>query len=984
MKNKRITRNSTCGSIGLPVDLACERCKVSISRAFKNGVQTKKVKRCTQPWVSKWGTHREIRFVRHFNEVQNFLGNTNKDGDILVDTYLYTQTKSSNKVNEVCPQNSQSDASSPTIDNQTSTSTNDPSPSTNAPPSTENTVQVPASITHMQNESDNNVSDPVCNMDKERVSNRMDTNTSQSIRTQDESNIGTVPKSHTVIHKSHLSSLKSKAKMYDALSKNICRNDYKGNSVADNMLGFAASCLPQAGYDGIARVLPFIVGSFLQNSGITYNRDKLVTSLPSNMTIKKMVEDNAVDNILLTQDSIRKNRFIYICCDKGNKKGNKNLPKFICWYDYDDKKVKVFMIDCDCTDESTEDVALALKHSLERVFPDGVEVKLVGQCTDSGGGGTKHALQRALAEHNLLLEDCYLVATCSLHNIQTMLRNAILTVMGEGGQDEKGNYNMNVMQMLHGAYNIQNYHEQEGLKQLWSYLNDDALTTKFKKLEEPVLTRWWLVGACACSFRDSVKQWIKICGAIRNSAPSNSAPSKISSCTLNLTEQKPIMNDLDMLCSLHEFFIFPHFKYLQLGDTVVGSTPSFQARHLLLRYFLMNEDIEKMKNEWTTLEKFKDYRESLEQLNTEDKVVQNKKRTHLFTIMQASLHKHFCPWAENLFFLAIFSDQPAARLVVRILLGQSMKHRRNEVESYFDMEHNKIIDLNRYAIFLENKVSTDTINTTRQIPFVRENAPTLTNIANGVNIWDEDNTLPCISHFKEIYTQRYSALPTNTQFGERGVKESGYVSLGRRNESSRSVLAISRGKLLPESMAIGKSEIQTTEESKVKQLQGKKKAKIMLREFFVHNDKIKQLIHKRKQDGFDVNEERRCIKKVLTNRAMQFKSTRITKQVQKVISTVNDNPAPNVYQRRTGQTLTPLIEGKIQFGKMLKKHNMEAVKGELLARGLGDKFDNNTNWTNLLKILKEHEKNKKYFTPLTNYDAFKWNCNQVGPDGKLL
>jgi len=978
MTNKRVTRNSSCGLIGLPVDLACERCKKSISRAFENGVQPKRVMRCTQPWVSKWGTHREIRFVRHFNEVNDFLGNTNKDGDILVDTYLYTQTKSSNNVNEVCPQNNQSDASSPTIDSQTSPSTNDPSPSTNAPPSTENTVTAPASIPHIQNESHNNLSDPVRNNDIERVSNRMDTDT------QDEINIGTLPKSHTVIHKSHLSSYKSKAKMYDTLSNNISRKYYQGNVVADNMLGFAASCLPQAGYDGIARVLPFIIGSFLQNCGISYNRDKLVTSLPSNMTIKKMVEDNAVDNILLTQESIRKNRFIYICCDKGNKKGNKNLPKFICWYDYDDKKVKVFMIDCDCTDESTEDVALALKHSLERVFPAGVDVKLVGQCTDSGGGGTKHALRRALADHNLVLEDRYLVATCSLHNIQTMLRNAIVTVMGEGGQDEKGNYNMNVMQMLHGAYNIQNYHEQEGLKQLWSYLNDDALNTKFKKLEEPVLTRWWLVGACACSFRDSVEQWIKICGAIRNSAPSNSAPSKISSCTLNLTEQEPIMNDLHMLCSLHEFFIFPHFKYLQLGDKVVGSTPSFQARHILLRYFLMNEDIEKMKNEWMTLEKFKNYCESLEHLNTEDKVVQNKKRTHIFNIMQTSLHKHFCPWAENLFFLAIFSDQPAARVVVRTLLGQNVRERRNEVESYFDVEQNKTINLNRYAIFLEDKVSIETRNNTRKIPFVRENAATLTLIANGINIWDENYTLPFMSSFKDIYSQRYSALPTNTQFGERGVKESGYVSLGRRNESSRSVLAISRGKLLPESMAIGRGEIQTTEDSKVKQLQGKKKATIMLREFTVHNDKIKQLIQKRKQDGFDVNDERRFVKKALTNWSMQFKTQRITKQVQKVIATVDNNPAPNVYQRRTGQTLTPLIEGKIQFGKMLKKHNMEAVKGELLARELGDKFDNNTNWTNLLKILKEHEKNKKYFTPLTNYDAFKWNCNQVSPDGELL
>ena len=66
-----------------------------------------------------------------------------------------------------------------------------------------------------------------------------------------------------------------------------------------------------------------------------------------------MVEENDIVNILLTQEYIRKNRYVYICCDKGNKKGNKNLPKFICWYNKDDAKVKTFMIDCDCTDEST-------------------------------------------------------------------------------------------------------------------------------------------------------------------------------------------------------------------------------------------------------------------------------------------------------------------------------------------------------------------------------------------------------------------------------------------------------------------------------------------------------------------------------------------------------------------------------------------------------------------------------------------------------
>ena len=99
-----------------------------------------------------------------------------------------------------------------------------------------------------------------------------------------------------------------------------------------------------------------------------------------------------------------------------------------------------------------------------------------------------------------VISNFYLVFTCVLHNLQTCLRNAVVTVTGEGGKNEKGEYNMNVMQMLHGAYNLQNWQEDEELKQLWMYLDDDIADFKFKKLEEPILTRWWLDGACACSF----------------------------------------------------------------------------------------------------------------------------------------------------------------------------------------------------------------------------------------------------------------------------------------------------------------------------------------------------------------------------------------------------------------------------------------------------------------------------------------------------
>ena len=63
--------------------------------------------------------------------------------------------------------------------------------------------------------------------------------------------------------------------------------------------------------------------------------------------------------------------------------------------------------------------------------------------------------------------------------------------------------------------------------------------------------------------------------------------------------------------------------------------------------------------------------------------------------------------------------------------------------------------------------------------------------------------------------------------------------------------------------------------------------------------------------------------------------------------------------------------GKIQYHKMKKEHNMFQVRNKLAAQNI--LFDNSTNWTAMLKLLKQHEKDNKYFQPRTNYDSFKWN-----------
>ena len=76
--------------------------------------------------------------------------------------------------------------------------------------------------------------------------------------------------------------------------------------------------------------------------------------------------------------------------------------------------MKVFLLDVDCADEATNKTADALEHSIRRLVPVGT--KVLGQCTDSGGGGTKYALYRALADKNLTWKN-YLICTCSLHNL---------------------------------------------------------------------------------------------------------------------------------------------------------------------------------------------------------------------------------------------------------------------------------------------------------------------------------------------------------------------------------------------------------------------------------------------------------------------------------------------------------------------------------------------------------------------------------------
>ena len=122
-----------------------------------------------------------------------------------------------------------------------------------------------------------------------------------------------------------------------------------------------------------------------------------------------------------------------------------------------------------CTDENTDDIAKAIKHSLEQTFGKDNLPTIFGQCTDSGGGGTGKKLHAELEKLGLTPISCYLVTSCALHNLQTALRNGVQLVLGEGGLDHELKGKHNAMQLLHGAYNLQNWYKHDKLKDIYLY-----------------------------------------------------------------------------------------------------------------------------------------------------------------------------------------------------------------------------------------------------------------------------------------------------------------------------------------------------------------------------------------------------------------------------------------------------------------------------------------------------------------------------------
>ena len=103
------------------------------------------------------------------------------------------------------------------------------------------------------------------------------------------------------------------------------------------------------------------------------------------------------------------------------------------------------------------------------------------------------------------------------------------------------------------------------------------------------------------------------------------------------------------------------------------------------------------------------------------------------------------------------------------------------------------------------------------------------------------NVTTGLLQFADVYRFNFSSLPTKSQFTERGVKESGYVTAGRRTEKNRSTLVMARAKIIPGAMAAGKKFI-ARGDGKKRSVQGKLRAKMLIDEAIMHQSLINKML----------------------------------------------------------------------------------------------------------------------------------------------
>ena len=670
----------------------------------------------------------------------------------------------------------------------------------------------------------------------------------------------------TVVNKSYVTSLEKKHTIAKKNRKHLKRGQYHSNTTLERrLIGFVCLACPQTAQHKAEMMYHCIRAAVIEEFNIAGTlqgvmKDDFSTLLSKSglkkSTVGNLIGECAAAIIFVIREDILDADSVFNNCDKGQ---GGHLAKVISWYSRKFQRVRKFILDVEKCSGYSDDTALAIKHAIQKIIL-GPLFRFFGGTQDAGGGGTGYSLKRGMIKYEITTADA-LVCFCSIHGIQLVFQAGINDWSGKGGLGTR-----TALQLLHSFYDLQ---ETLG-ESIWSeYWNDAAkklnivirdrenkVTTKIPWLQEPVDSRWWTIGEGTrlCTYNLDILREVIYMSIERKRANSGEKMMKIAGNALSLILEDEIISDLLLIRGFAGAFLDPHMDWLQGGDIRVGSQPGFNIRNMLVRYFLLHNDLSSLANgAWRSHAAFQDFVTSLKEPitnlstnpstnlgndDTQSDFVENiidektgeimeglelrqlvsrpikdiseqtGKANGMFDTAKLKLHSidHYTPYRKDLLFLGLFGETPTARIVAHKYLGLERNISENE-QTYFCAHQNREIDLRAFNDFLDwddlenirNQQLELDWEMRRQSPHIKMiqekfaqdgNTGSFIEAISSRGSMWDAQTSPPLASLANTYKNKYAACVHQTHFVESAVKTAGLADNSARDDTRASHYAI--------------------------------------------------------------------------------------------------------------------------------------------------------------------------------------------------
>ena len=189
---------------------------------------------------------------------------------------------------------------------------------------------------------------------------------------------------------------------------------YNGGRQAQHMMAAGFAMTPNISINAAETMISCARASFFLQYDIDATGEEVSNSSPSSTTIETALANLAASCLNNRLKQMEGANNLYGTYDKGHRAKVGHFAKILSWWDRAKEKTLYVTLDMDPAGNSSEEVATAIKHSMDQKE---VPKKLSGQTIDNGGGGVLEHLGKKLQELGITNENFYFIANCTLHNL---------------------------------------------------------------------------------------------------------------------------------------------------------------------------------------------------------------------------------------------------------------------------------------------------------------------------------------------------------------------------------------------------------------------------------------------------------------------------------------------------------------------------------------------------------------------------------------